>query len=65
MTLHLKFPLAESQRAHGYSSDAKHTGQCDEEEVGAERDNSINWLQLEFCKFSNALSHKNATLKPL
>lgn len=47
MTLHLKFPLAESQRAHGYSSDAKHIGQCDEEEVGAERDNSINWLQLE------------------
>ena len=34
--MHLKFPLAESQKAHGYSSAAKHIGQCNEEEAGAE-----------------------------
>lgn len=45
MTLHLKFPLAESEKAHGYSSTTKYIGQCNEE-VGVERDNGINRLQL-------------------
>ena len=46
MNLHLKFPLAESQKALGYSSATEHIGQCNGEEVGLERDNGGNWLQL-------------------
>lgn len=46
MNVHLKFPLAESQKALGYFSATRHIGQCYGEEVGQERDSGGNWLPL-------------------